>query len=165
MAPTRSSAPANEATMTPEPILTTDELAALQAIEKRMLWISTMMIHHANNVRPSLEKSKVGGHQASSASVVDDHDCALFPLSAGRRPGFDQTACVPDLPCSPVFARSAGSQLPDHAARIQRVAGVPKPNQGSRPGRLLDGFRRAWSGGAEFCRPCPHVRARSTSVR
>ncbi|MEA2586469.1 MAG: pyruvate dehydrogenase component [Thermomicrobiales bacterium] len=47
-----------------------DELAALQEIERRILWLSTQIVHHANNVRPSTEKSKVGGHQASSASVV-----------------------------------------------------------------------------------------------
>lgn len=45
------------------------DYATLRSIEQRMLWISTMMIHYANNVRPSTEKAKVGGHQASSASV------------------------------------------------------------------------------------------------
>ncbi|MFN8524348.1 MAG: pyruvate dehydrogenase [Chloroflexota bacterium] len=28
------------------------------------------MVHHANNVRPNLDNSKIGGHQASSASIV-----------------------------------------------------------------------------------------------
>ncbi|MBX3071401.1 MAG: hypothetical protein KF883_12930 [Thermomicrobiales bacterium] len=51
------------------PALTEEEAAALLEVEKRMLWISTQMIHHANNIRPNVDGSKVGGHQASSASV------------------------------------------------------------------------------------------------
>ena len=35
-----------------------------------MLWLATWMVHHANNLRPNPEGTKVGGHQASSASSV-----------------------------------------------------------------------------------------------
>ena len=49
---------------------TTFDLAALQRIQDRVLWLSTRIVHEANNIRPSPDKSKVGGHQASSASVV-----------------------------------------------------------------------------------------------
>ena len=42
---------------------------ALGEIEKRVLWTSTAMIHYANKVRPSRSSLKVGGHQASSASM------------------------------------------------------------------------------------------------
>jgi len=45
-------------------------LATLDAIQQRILWLSTNIIHHANHVRPSIDGIKVGGHQASSASVV-----------------------------------------------------------------------------------------------
>ena len=47
-----------------------DLLATLDAIQQRILWLSTNIIHHANHVRPSIDGIKVGGHQASSASVV-----------------------------------------------------------------------------------------------
>ena len=61
-------------------------LATLSAIERRILWLSTLMVHHANNVRPSLEKSKVGGHQASSASVISILTALYFHfLRAGDR--------------------------------------------------------------------------------
>jgi pyruvate dehydrogenase E1 component len=64
----------------------TDELAALQEIERRILWLSTQIVHHANNVRPSAEKAKVGGHQASSASVVSIITALYFHfLRAGDR--------------------------------------------------------------------------------
>ncbi|MCV7211732.1 pyruvate dehydrogenase [Mycolicibacterium canariasense] len=42
----------------------------LHEIEQRVLWLSTAIIHHANRVRPNTSGMKVGGHQASSASMV-----------------------------------------------------------------------------------------------
>jgi pyruvate dehydrogenase E1 component len=47
-----------------------DDMRILQALERRVLWLATWMIHHANHVRPNTDGMKVGGHQASSASVV-----------------------------------------------------------------------------------------------
>jgi pyruvate dehydrogenase E1 component len=46
------------------------ELAMLQALERKLLWLSSWMIHHANQIRPKRDGLKVGGHQASSASAV-----------------------------------------------------------------------------------------------
>jgi pyruvate dehydrogenase E1 component len=45
-------------------------LEALGEIERQVLWLSTAIIHHANRVRPNPGGMKVGGHQASSASMV-----------------------------------------------------------------------------------------------
>lgn len=53
-----------------DPPLTADELAVLEEVQRRVLWLSTNIIHHANNVRENTDGAKVGGHQASSASVV-----------------------------------------------------------------------------------------------
>ncbi|GAT13628.1 transketolase-like TK C-terminal-containing protein [Mycolicibacterium thermoresistibile] len=50
--------------------LTADELDVLREVEKRVLWLSTAIIDHANRVRPNSSGLKVGGHQASSASMV-----------------------------------------------------------------------------------------------
>lgn len=44
--------------------------ATLREIESRVLWLSTSMIHHANRIRPNPTGLKVGGHQASCASMV-----------------------------------------------------------------------------------------------
>jgi pyruvate dehydrogenase E1 component len=61
-------------------------LDALHQIQSRVLWLSTNIIHHANHVRPSLDGSKVGGHQASSASVVTILTALYFYfLRAGDR--------------------------------------------------------------------------------
>jgi pyruvate dehydrogenase E1 component len=48
----------------------TGSLDTLAQIERQVLWLSTAIIHHANRVRPNPGGLKVGGHQASSASMV-----------------------------------------------------------------------------------------------
>ena len=47
-----------------------EAIHALGEIERQVLWLSTAIIHHANRVRPNPGGMKVGGHQASSASMV-----------------------------------------------------------------------------------------------
>jgi pyruvate dehydrogenase E1 component len=44
--------------------------AVVDAIQDRILWLAARMIHEANAGRPKKDGIKVGGHQASSASVV-----------------------------------------------------------------------------------------------
>ncbi|HMQ35192.1 MAG TPA: 1-deoxy-D-xylulose-5-phosphate synthase N-terminal domain-containing protein, partial [Chloroflexaceae bacterium] len=46
------------------------QIAALDQIQRRVLWLAALMVHHANHVRPNPDGTKVGGHQASSASMV-----------------------------------------------------------------------------------------------
>src|SRR3546814_1167500 len=46
-----------------------DEIACLRALQRKILWLSSWMIHNANHLRPNPDGVKVGGHQASSASV------------------------------------------------------------------------------------------------
>ena len=48
----------------------TIDVDLLDHIQQRVLWLSTYLIHYANNVRPNPDGTKVGGHQASCASVV-----------------------------------------------------------------------------------------------
>jgi len=45
-------------------------LRTLRSVEERVLWLSTAIVDHANRVRPNPSGLKVGGHQASSASIV-----------------------------------------------------------------------------------------------
>src|SRR3954452_6095698 len=42
----------------------------LRSIEQRLLWLATAIVDHANRVRSEPSGLKVGGHQASSASMV-----------------------------------------------------------------------------------------------
>ena len=45
-------------------------VAALQELERKVLWLACWMIHNANNLRPNDDGLKVGGHQASCASIT-----------------------------------------------------------------------------------------------
>ena len=60
-------------------------LAVLRELERKVLWLSTWTIHQANHLRPSRDGLKVGGHQASSASVCDAPDRAVSRRAAARR--------------------------------------------------------------------------------
>ncbi len=46
------------------------DIAVLDAVQRRVLWLATSIVHHANRVRRTPSGVKVGGHQASSASMV-----------------------------------------------------------------------------------------------
>jgi pyruvate dehydrogenase E1 component len=46
------------------------EFDDLREVENRVLWLATAIVDHANRVRPNPSGLKVGGHQASSASMV-----------------------------------------------------------------------------------------------
>ena len=45
-------------------------MSELKVLEGRALWLSAWMIHNANHLRPKTDGLKVGGHQASCASMV-----------------------------------------------------------------------------------------------
>src|SRR5881397_3404623 len=45
-------------------------LEILSALARKVLWLSSWTIHHANHIRPHSDGLKVGGHQASSASLA-----------------------------------------------------------------------------------------------
>ena len=55
-------------------------LDRLRALEKRVLWLSSWIIHNANHLRPKRDGLKVGGHQASSASSVSLLTALFFEI-------------------------------------------------------------------------------------
>lgn len=73
------------------------DLELLDRIQQRVLWLSTYLIHYANHVRPNVDSIKVGGHQASCASVVSMLTAYYF---AAAEPG-DLIAIKPHA--SPVY--------------------------------------------------------------
>ncbi|HVW16860.1 MAG TPA: pyruvate dehydrogenase, partial [Solirubrobacteraceae bacterium] len=46
------------------------DIATLEAVQDRVLWLATSLVHHANKGRQTSSGVKVGGHQASSASLT-----------------------------------------------------------------------------------------------
>ncbi len=73
------------------------ELELLCALERKVLWLSSWMIHNANHIRPNRDGLKVGGHQASSASLTTLMTALYFNI---LRPA-DRVAVKPHA--SPVF--------------------------------------------------------------
>src|ERR687890_271041 len=49
---------------------TPPDIEALKILDDRLRWLSSWTIHHANHLRDSDDGLKVGGHQASSASMT-----------------------------------------------------------------------------------------------
>jgi pyruvate dehydrogenase E1 component len=52
------------------PTLSASDIAALSELERKVLWLASWTVHNANHLRPNADGLKVGGHQASSASLV-----------------------------------------------------------------------------------------------
>lgn len=55
---------------TTDSTLAFDSLDTLESVQKRVLWLATSMIHHANKLRSPHSDVKIGGHQSSSASMT-----------------------------------------------------------------------------------------------
>ncbi|MFG1421831.1 transketolase family protein [Roseixanthobacter liquoris] len=73
------------------------DLAILAELERKVLWLASWTIHNANHLRPSDDGLKVGGHQASSASLATILTALYFRV---LRPQ-DRVAVKPHA--SPVF--------------------------------------------------------------
>ena len=73
------------------------DLRILQSLEKKVLWLSMWMIHNANHLRDSIDGLKVGGHQASSASITTIMTALYFNVLRIQ----DRVAVKPHA--SPVF--------------------------------------------------------------
>ncbi len=57
---------------------TSGSLETLDAVQRRVRWLAVSIVHHANKVRPNRSGVKVGGHQASSASMVSMMSALYF---------------------------------------------------------------------------------------
>ena len=53
-------------------------LETLDAVQRRVLWLAVSIVHHANKVRQTSSGVKVGGHQASSASMISIMSALYF---------------------------------------------------------------------------------------
>ena len=75
----------------------TDNLAILAELERKVLWLASWTIHNANHLRSDADGLKVGGHQASSASLASIMTALYFDV---LRPE-DRVAVKPHA--SPIF--------------------------------------------------------------
>ena len=114
-----------------------DELRMLGELEKKVLWLASWTIHHANHVRESVDGLKVGGHQASSASLATIMTALYFHA---LRPQ-DRVAVKPHA--SPIFHAIQyllGRQTREKLRGVPRLQGraeLSVAHQGRRRRRLL----------------------------
>lgn len=115
-------------------------LRLLHALERKLLWLSAWMIHHANHVRPNRDGLKVGGHQASCASVISIMTALYFEV---LRPQ-DRVAVKPHA--GPVFHAVnylLGRQDREKLETLRRFGGI-QPY----PSRVKDGAEVDFSTGS-----------------
>jgi len=60
------------------------ELKILGELQRKVLWLSSWMVHNANHIRPNRDGLKVGGHQASSSSMVSLMTALYFNVLTPR---------------------------------------------------------------------------------
>ncbi|WP_159999726.1 1-deoxy-D-xylulose-5-phosphate synthase N-terminal domain-containing protein [Roseomonas sp. 18066] len=115
-------------------------LALLKALEKKLLWLSAWSIHNANHIRPNRDGLKVGGHQASSASVAAIMTALYFDI---LRPQ-DRIAVKPHA--GPVFHAInylLGRQDREKLGTLRQFSGI-QPY----PSRVKDGAEVDFSTGS-----------------
>ncbi len=106
-------------------------IACLRQIERKLLWLSAWTIHNANHLRESRDGLKVGGHQASCASVVSIMTALYFDH---LRPS-DRVAVKPHA--SPVFHAInylLGRQTQEQMTKLRSLGGAQ-----AYPSRVKDG--------------------------
>jgi len=99
----------------------TERLLMLDALQKKILWLSSYIVHHANHLRLNPDKLKVGGHQASCASVVSLMTALYFDVLQPE----DRVAVKPHA--SPVFHAIQylfGRQSKENLERFRALGGA-----------------------------------------
>src|ERR1043165_6255976 len=96
-------------------------LPSPHALETKVLWLSSWMIHNANHLRESRDGLKVGGHQASSASVATLMTALYFDV---LRPA-DRVAVKPHAsPIFPAIQYLFGRQSREKLERFRAYGGA-----------------------------------------
>src|ERR1700687_5243138 len=74
-----------------------DAIETLRELEKKVLWLASWTIHNANHLRENADGLKVGGHQASCASLATIMTALYFDVLRAQ----DRVAVKPHA--SPIF--------------------------------------------------------------
>jgi len=118
-------------TLAPPAPAETRHVHILKQLERKLLWLSAWMIHNANHIRPNRDGLKVGGHQASCASVISIMAALYFEIARPQ----DRIAVKPHA--GPVFHAMNylfRRQTIEKMAALRQLGGVQ-----SYPSRVKDG--------------------------
>jgi pyruvate dehydrogenase E1 component len=106
------------------------DLQVLEAVERRVLWLATSTVHHANKIRPDRSGVKVGGHQASSASMVSIMTALYFDHLTGA----DRVSVKPHAaPVLHAIEFLLGALDPEYLTTLRAFGGLQ-----SYPSRMKD---------------------------
>jgi pyruvate dehydrogenase E1 component len=111
----------DDLTLTETPASANDDRALIADLDAKVHWLSAWTIHNANHLRESRDGLKVGGHQASSASLATVMSALYFSV---LRPE-DRVAVKPHA--SPVFHAIQylyGRQSRDQLERFRAFGGA-----------------------------------------
>ena len=98
-----------------------DTIAALETLDTRLRWLSAWTVHNANHLRPKRDGLKVGGHQASCASMTAIMSALYFHA---LRPQ-DKVAVKPHAgPVLHAIHYLLGNQSLDQLQRFRGLGGV-----------------------------------------
>ncbi|HET6184030.1 MAG TPA: transketolase [Acetobacteraceae bacterium] len=106
-------------------------VSILNELERKLLWLSAWTIHNANHIRRNRDGLKVGGHQASCASVISIMAALYFEIARPQ----DRIAVKPHA--GPVFHAINylfGRQSVEKMAALRALGGAQ-----SYPSRVKDG--------------------------
>ena len=96
-------------------------VAMIEAIETRLRWLSSWTIHNANHLRESRDGLKVGGHQASCASIT----AIMAALYFGALRPQDRVAVKPHAgPVLHAIHYLLGNQSLDQLQRFRALGGA-----------------------------------------
>ncbi len=115
-------------------------VSGLEALEQRLLWLASWTIHNANHLRESRDGLKVGGHQASCASITTIMTALYFHVLDAR----DRVAVKPHA--SPVLHAIEylfGRQTQENMERFRGLGGAQ-----SYPSKTKDQIRVDFSTGS-----------------
>ncbi len=111
--------------------MTAPDIKTLEAIERKLKWLSTWTIHNANHIRPNTDGVKVGGHQASCASITTIMTALYFHVLGPK----DRVAVKPHAgPVLHAIEYLFGNQTLDKLKNFRGFGGAQ-----SYPSRTKDG--------------------------
>ncbi len=111
--------------------MTKPDIKTLEAIERKLKWLSTWTIHNANHIRLNTDGVKVGGHQASCASITTIMTALYFHVLGPN----DRVAVKPHAgPVLHAIEYLFGNQTLDKLQNFRGLGGAQ-----SYPSRTKDG--------------------------
>jgi pyruvate dehydrogenase E1 component len=114
-----------------------NELAILGELERKVLWLASWTIHNANHLRESVDGLKVGGHQASSASLATIMTALYFRSLRPQDRVAVKPHASPKFSRDPVSARQADPRQAGKLPRLQGRAELSVAHEGRRRRRFL----------------------------